>query len=119
MSFLTVGRIVSAKKQRYVDFDARVYDMKTGAQLKMTDLFAANSKAWNILAREVRRQLNAYFQGTQADAKRLNALCARANLEKALPLLIQYDEKVFEEIMVEEDEIDNDIVEVIKALEEY
>ena len=83
MSFLTVGRIVSAKKQRYVDFDARVYDMKTGAQLKMTDLFAANSKAWNILAREVRRQLNAYFQGTQADAKRLNALCARANLEKA------------------------------------
>ena len=48
MSFLTIARIAYEREQTYVDFDARVYDMVSGAPVSLTDLFAPDSKAWAL-----------------------------------------------------------------------
>ncbi len=83
MSFLTIAHIACNKEQTYVDFDARVYDMVTGSRLVLTDLFAPDSAAWNLMAQEVRKQLKDYFMTLSPDAAVLDALCAREALESA------------------------------------
>lgn len=81
MSFLTIARIAREREQTYVDFDARVYDMKTGARITLCDVFAPDSAAWSMLERAVRAQLTAYFPAETPDAALLDALCARSSLE--------------------------------------
>ena len=83
MSFLTIARMAYEREQTYVDFDARVYDMESGAQLTLADLFAPDSEAWDLLAQAVREQLNAYYYTEDADPAALDALCAREALEQA------------------------------------
>lgn len=83
LSFLTTARIDHQRRQTYVDFDARVYDMESGKRLTLGDIFAQDSPAWALLADEVRAQLNAYFLGTEPDAAALETLCSREGLEKA------------------------------------
>lgn len=83
MSFLTIARIDYEREQTYVDFDARVYDMVTGEQLKLTALFDESSGAWALLQDAVREQLTAYFMYETPDAAVLEALCAREAVENA------------------------------------
>lgn len=84
MSFLTIAHIAYEREQTYVDFDARVYDMVTGEQLTLSDLFDEDSPAWELLAQEVRRQLGEeYFMTLSPDAAALDALCVREALENA------------------------------------
>ncbi len=83
MSFLSIARTAYEREQTYVDFDARVYDMETGAQILLTDLFDADSEAWNMLAGAVAAQLSAYFPDTEADPAALARLCGREALESA------------------------------------
>ncbi|MBQ9264550.1 MAG: polysaccharide deacetylase family protein [Clostridia bacterium] len=83
MSFLTVARVVHSKKQTYVDCAARVYNMKTGQRVELTDLFAPDSEGWAVLAAAVEEQLTAYFHGVQPNAEALSALCSREALEQA------------------------------------
>ena len=83
LSFLTVARIAAEYEQTYVDFDARAYDMETGAQLTLADIFPEDSPAWDILAQEVRSQLSAYYPALDADADALDALCGRDALQSA------------------------------------
>ena len=80
MSFLTVCRTVTEKQQTAVDFDARVYNMTTGARLTLNDLLTEDS--WALLSDAVRQQLTAYFPGTEADPAALDALCSREALEQ-------------------------------------
>ena len=83
MSFLTIARIAYEREQVYVDFDARVYDMVSGDRLALTDLFAPDSPAWDLMAQEVRAQLSDYFITEAPDAQALEALCQREALENA------------------------------------
>ena len=84
MSFLTIAHIAYEREQTYVDFDARVYDMVTGEQLTLSDLFDEDSPAWELLAQEVRQQLGEkYFMTLSPDAAALDALCTREALENA------------------------------------
>lgn len=83
MSFLTLCTVSRGHEQVYVDFDARAYDMETGQRLSLTDLFAPESEAWALLAREVRAQLTAYFITEQPDEAALDALCTREAIEQA------------------------------------
>lgn len=81
MSFLTIARIAQEMEQTYVDFDARVYDMETGAAVTLADLFPADSPAWALLESEARRQLTAYFRQETPDEEALSALLSREALE--------------------------------------
>ena len=83
MSFLTIAHIAFNKEQTYVDFDARVYDMVSGGRLALTDLFAEDSAAWELMAQEVKRQLTDYFITEAPDPAALEALCTREALENA------------------------------------
>ena len=83
ISFLTIAHIAYNKEQTYVNFDARVYDMVSGSRLALTDLFAPDSAAWDLLAQEVRTQLTDYFLTGSPDAAALEALCTREALESA------------------------------------
>ena len=83
MSFLTIAHIAYNKEQTYVNFDARVYDMVSGGRLSLTDLFAPDSAAWDLMAQAVREQLTDYFMTESPDAAALEALCTREALESA------------------------------------
>ena len=83
MSFLTIARVAYEREQTYVDFDARVYDMKTGTALHLTDLFAPDSPAWDMMAQAVREQLSDYFAALSPKEEALAALCTREALENA------------------------------------
>ena len=81
MSFLTIARIAHNQEQTYVDFDARVYDMASGEQLALADLFDEDSEAWTMLETAVREQLTAYYMNEDPDAEALDALCTREAIE--------------------------------------
>ena len=83
MSFLTIALIDHEREQTYVDFDARVYDMVSGSRVALTDLFAPDSPAWDMMAQAVREQLTDYFMTEAPDSAALDALCAREALETA------------------------------------
>lgn len=82
MSFLTIARMAYEREQIYVDFDARVYDMASGEQLTLRNLFAPDSEAWPLLEKTVRDQLNAYYCTLDADPAALDALCTQEAIEK-------------------------------------
>lgn len=83
MSFLTIAEVSAHKEQLSVEHDARVYDVGTGERIALTDVFAPDSAAWDLLAREVRAQLSDAFPGEEPDEQRLHALCSREALENA------------------------------------
>ena len=83
MSFLTIAEVCALKEQLSVAYDARVYDMETGERIALTDVFAPESEAWAMLAREVRAQLSDAFPGKEPDQARLDELCSREALEAA------------------------------------
>lgn len=83
MSFLTLAEAAYERELLSVDFDARVYDMKTGERILLTDVFAPESEAWELLADAVREQLSAAFPGEEPDEQALSRLCDRASLEEA------------------------------------
>ncbi|MBQ9300330.1 MAG: polysaccharide deacetylase family protein [Clostridia bacterium] len=82
MSFLSTAIIRDNRKQTYVDFDARAYDMATGKRLSLHDVLG-DETGWRIVGQAVREQLAAYFPQEQADAVRLDALSDPAALEFA------------------------------------
>ena len=83
MSFLTIAETSRDYMQHYVDFDARVYDIKTGQRIRLTDIFPEGSEAWSILSAEVRAQLSAAFPALEADEEMLAALADKEQLETA------------------------------------
>lgn len=83
MSFLTLAQITYGHEVTSVEADARVYDVETGEQLTLEDVFPADSEAWGILADAVRTQLTAACPGEEPDAAALDALCAQDALRGA------------------------------------
>ena len=83
MSFLTLCETVQDKRQTAILHEARVYDVETGEQIRMEDVFPAGSEAWTLMAGEIRRQLSAAFPGEKPDGAALDALCAPEQLAEA------------------------------------
>lgn len=83
MSFLTIAETARDYIQHHVDFDARVYDIRTGKRITLTDVFPEDSAAWDILSGEVSAQLSAAFPAMEADAKTLAAISSKESLMHA------------------------------------
>ncbi len=82
MSFLVLGRTVYHEKTQAVRFAAATYDMATGEELSLADLFPADSEAWPMLEKAVRDGVNAYYPDETANAAALEAACAREAIEQ-------------------------------------
>lgn len=80
VSFLVLARESYKRKQIQSPFACRVYDMDTGKQVYLTDLFDDDSEAWEIMAEMVYEELDHYFPQQEADEATLRALCTREAL---------------------------------------
>lgn len=76
MSFMVQSRYVRNDTTRDVRFTTRTYDMTTGQQLTLADLFPAGSEAWGLMQAAVRERINAYYPDVIPDAAALDAACA-------------------------------------------
>lgn len=83
LSTLTIARASFREKQRSTDFTTRTWDLESGQRLLLTDLFAPDSDAWEILSQGVREHLNSIFPGEERDAQAIERLCTRESLEQA------------------------------------
>ena len=71
MSFMLQARTIVDVKTRAVRFTTATYDMTTGEQIRLSDVFPADSEAWTLMSREIDRVVNAYFPGETPDAEAL------------------------------------------------
>lgn len=71
-SFLTLCHILNQRQQTYVDFDARTFDMETGARVLLGDLLLPGAE--KTLTDEARSQLTAYFPELTPGSAALDAL---------------------------------------------
>ena len=83
MSFLVLCQYCVDTEMMYMRHEGRVYDMETGTQLSLTDMFDEDSAGWDILSQAVREQLSAYYPDETADPAALDALCSREALQDA------------------------------------
>ncbi|MDO4741704.1 MAG: polysaccharide deacetylase family protein, partial [Eubacteriales bacterium] len=74
MSFLALCEVSNDREQLYTAFETRVYDMESGEQVMLTDVFPAKSEAWALLRSEAQKQLRAAFPGREIDEAALAAL---------------------------------------------
>ncbi len=76
MSFMVQARTVYQEKTVDVRSAAFTYDMATGEEIRLTDVFPADSAAWDLLQQELRAAIEGYWPGVPADAQALEAACA-------------------------------------------
>jgi len=81
MSFLVLARESHKRVQQQSPFQCFTFDMSTGEQVTLLDLFPADSAAWDVLAEAVYTQLDAYFPHLETDEEILRSLCTREALE--------------------------------------
>ena len=77
VSFLVLARESYKRKQVQSPFACRVYDMDTGNQVFLSDLFEEDSEAWDIMGAMVYEELNSYFPHLEADPETLASLCTK------------------------------------------
>lgn len=87
VSFLVLARESYKRAQVQSPFACRAYDMDTGAEITLADLFPEDSEAWDLLAEAAESALRAYFPNEAPDEAALAALCSREGIEKAAFML--------------------------------
>ncbi len=80
VSFLVLARESFNRVQKQSPIAGRVFDMATGRQVTLTDLFDEDSEAWDVILSLVYEELNAYFPQEEADPEALKALCTKESL---------------------------------------
>ncbi len=83
MSFMVQARVTRSQKTQAVAFTTRTYDMTTGQHVRLTDVFPADSAAWEMMAQALRDGIAAYYPDEAAPAAEVDAATARAALEQA------------------------------------
>lgn len=83
VSTMILARVSFEKVQLSIDLETRTYDLQTGERILLTDLFPADSPAWQILSDGVREQLESVFPGEDRDEGAIDMLCSRDALEWA------------------------------------
>lgn len=82
MSFMVQARNVFEEHTEDVAFTTRTYDMVTGERVLLTDVFPADSEAWDVLETAVREGVAAYWPDVAPDAAALEAACTREAIEQ-------------------------------------
>lgn len=80
MSFLVQARTTYHRKLIGQEIVSRTYDMTTGERILLTDVFPADSEAWELLRSTVRDTVTAYFPNETPDEAALAALTTDESL---------------------------------------
>lgn len=83
MSFMLQARTIAKDTNLDLRFTTRTYDMETGERVLLTDIFPADSAAWDVLAKAVEETVHGYWPGVSPDASALAAATTREALENA------------------------------------
>jgi len=83
VSALVLARETFRRQQLRSPFQTGVYDLQTGQEIRLTDLFQADSPAWDHLAEGVEKQLGAMFPKEPRNPQAIGLLASREALEKA------------------------------------
>jgi len=83
VSALVLARETFRRQQLRSPFQTGVYHLETGQELFLTDLFPADSPAWETLATGVREQLGAMFPIEPRNPETIERLAGREALEQA------------------------------------
>ncbi len=83
VSTMMLAAIQLYNEQTHIEITTGTYDLETGERLLLTDIFAADSPAWDILAAGVREKLETVFPDRKRDTEAIGALCAKEALETA------------------------------------
>lgn len=83
LSTLTIARVSFREEQLATQFTTRTWDLESGEQLRLTDLFAPDSAAWTLMSQRVREHLMGIFPEEERDAQTIEALCTQERLMQA------------------------------------
>ena len=83
LSTMVLARTVYYREQLALDISTQTYDLVTGQQIALEDLFDADSEAWGILAEEVEKQLQAIYPGEDRDEDAIQAFATKDALTEA------------------------------------
>ncbi|MCL2811220.1 MAG: polysaccharide deacetylase family protein [Clostridia bacterium] len=83
VSVLVLARETFRRQQLRSPFQTGVYDLETGQEIYLTDLFLADSPAWAVLATGVEQQLGAMFPNEPRHPESIKRFANREALEHA------------------------------------
>ena len=83
MSFLVQARTTYHQQLKAQKFITRTYNMETGEQIRLTDIFDDTDEIWTMLGEKVRQALTDYWPDEEPDEAALNRLCEQEALEEA------------------------------------
>ena len=83
LSTMILARITFERVQQCSPFFTATYDLSTGEKILLTDLFAPDSAAWDLLAQRVESHVNGLFPALPRNPEAVSALCTREALENA------------------------------------
>lgn len=83
MSFLVLATTMEDYVQTNAAIENRVYDMRTGEQILLPQLFEESDEVWAFLAGEIRRQTEAYYPHLTANEAALADMCRPENVRAA------------------------------------
>ena len=91
LSTMVLARISLQRVQVCSPFVTATYDLNTGKRIALTDLFAEQSAAWDLMAKRVENHVNGLFPASERNPEAVTALCRREALEKAAFTLSAYE----------------------------
>ena len=91
LSTMVLGRVSFAREQICSPFVTATYDLETGEKVLLTDLFAADSPAWQLMAERVESHVGSLFEQDERQPEAVAALCTREALENAQFTLSGYE----------------------------
>lgn len=81
LSFLATARVTYHRQFLMTQLQSKTYDMETGREITLPDIFGNDVAAWDYLKNEAKRQITYYFPDLVPDADALNN--AIVNIENA------------------------------------
>lgn len=91
LSTMTLARVSFERAQVQSPFVTAAYDLTTGEKIVLTDLFAPDSPAWDLMAQRVEEHVNSLFVNDDRQPEAVSALCEREALENARFTLSGYE----------------------------
>ncbi len=86
-SFLLVRRICVARRTQHIAFECLSFDMETGRELTLSDLFPPDSEAWAMLSDTLREALLSVYPGEERQPEAIDALC-QDDAIKGMPFMV-------------------------------
>ena len=91
MSTMILARITFERHQLCSPLWTGTYDLATGEKIELTDLFAADSPAWEMMAERIESHVSSLFPQDERQPEAVKALCEREAIENACFTLSGYE----------------------------